>query len=50
MDYDDANHRMDCGCHGSLFSLDGSVIRGPANRPVKVYQASVSGTVITVVG
>jgi cytochrome b6-f complex iron-sulfur subunit len=49
MDYDEPNQRMDCGCHGSQFALDGSVIQGPAQRPVKIYQASVNGNVITVV-
>ena len=25
----------DCGCHGSSFALDGSVLRGPAVRPLE---------------
>ena len=29
-----ANNRFECQCHGSIFATDGSVIQGPANRPL----------------
>ena len=33
--YDDVNHIMTCGCHGSMFdSKSGNVIQGPAATPL----------------
>lgn len=29
-----------CPCHGSMFNFDGSVARGPAQDPLKVYATS----------
>ena len=50
VDWNDSAQRIDCNCHGSEFGTDGHVIRGPANRPLKVYTASLSsdGNTITV--
>lgn len=50
MDYRASQQLLDCGCHGSQFSTDGRVVRGPANRPVRVYTATLTGTMITVAG
>jgi cytochrome b6-f complex iron-sulfur subunit len=47
MGYIPNQHVLDCGCHGSQFSEDGSVIQGPARRALKVYPATLSGTTIT---
>ncbi|MEZ4411355.1 MAG: ubiquinol-cytochrome c reductase iron-sulfur subunit [Gemmatimonadales bacterium] len=33
-DWDAADHRFACPCHGSQFALDGTVLAGPAPRPL----------------
>ena len=40
---------IDCTCHGSKFSIkDGSVVQGPASKPLEALQAKVSGGQISV--
>jgi cytochrome b6-f complex iron-sulfur subunit len=48
VDYNASAIRIDCDCHGSEFAIDGSVIRGPAAQPLKMYAATLSGTTITI--
>jgi len=48
MDYNTAQQQLDCGCHGSLFSTTGQVLRGPANRSLRVYAATLANNIITV--
>jgi len=37
-----------CSCHGSTFDLNGNVIDGPAEDPLKIYSATISGDIITI--
>ena len=44
-----AGEDIDCTCHGSKFSIkDGSVVQGPASKPLEALQAKVSGGQISV--
>ncbi|MGH3487960.1 MAG: FAD-dependent oxidoreductase [Actinopolymorphaceae bacterium] len=33
--FDDAERAWECPCHGSRFSIDGTVLQGPANHPLE---------------
>lgn len=46
--YTSSSMTLDCPCHGSQFSLSGSVLRGPARRSLRTYTATLSGTTITI--
>ena len=37
VNYSSGAKNLLCPCHGSLFSLSGTVLRGPALRPLKTY-------------
>jgi cytochrome b6-f complex iron-sulfur subunit len=46
--YNALNLTLDCPCHGSTYELDGTVINGPAPRPLKMFTATTDGTNVTV--
>jgi len=49
--FDRASHVLNCPCHQSRFALDGSVLRGPASRPLRRYQAQIDAetNIVTIV-
>lgn len=47
----EAGPSINCSCHGSKFSIeDGSVLSGPAGRPLAKETVSVEGDELTVAG
>ncbi len=44
VDYNAAERTWDCACHGSRFSTQGKVLKGPAKRDLKVRTISIEDT------
>lgn len=42
------DEQFQCPCHGSRYSPDGSVVRGPANLPLKLVNVAVQGDYILI--
>lgn len=46
--WDNEEQMLRCPCHGSRFSDDGKVQRGPAKQPLREYPNQLAGTVLQV--
>lgn len=46
--YNALNITFDCPCHDSSYEIDGTVIGGPAPRPLRSFAASCDGTQLTI--
>ncbi len=47
--YDSGSNNLPCPCHGSVYSTSGSVLQGPANAPLKKYELTQEGDILTIV-
>lgn len=46
--YSAASGNLPCPCHGSVFSITGSVLQGPASSPLKSYNVTQEGDILTI--
>jgi cytochrome b6-f complex iron-sulfur subunit len=46
--YDDSANNFPCYCHGSVFSTSGSVLQGPASRPLKQYNVERTENILVI--
>lgn len=46
--YNSSSNNFPCGCHGSVFATNGSVVNGPATIALKSYSISKSGDILTI--
>ena len=46
--YNHSNTNLPCPCHGSVFSTTGSVLEGPADSPLKKYEVTQEGDVLSI--
>jgi cytochrome b6-f complex iron-sulfur subunit len=48
IDYNKAQNRIICPCHGALFDLEGNVVSGPPPKPLQRFPLKVEGESILV--
>jgi cytochrome b6-f complex iron-sulfur subunit len=46
--YNSSNNNLPCPCHGSLFSINGTVVNGPAPTALKKYDVKQNGNILTI--
>jgi cytochrome b6-f complex iron-sulfur subunit len=48
IEWDQGASRYECPCHGSQFAADGSVLKAPAIRALRLYMTELVGDTLTV--
>lgn len=46
--YNSGNNNLPCPCHGSLYTINGTVVNGPAPDPLKRYDVKKNGNILTI--
>lgn len=46
--YNSGNNNLPCPCHGSLYTINGAVVNGPAPDPLKRYDVKKNGNILTI--
>ena len=46
--YNEANQTIDCPCHGARYDQTGHVLRGPAQRNLHSYTATLANNIVTI--
>ena len=46
--YNQSSGNLPCPCHGSVFSITGSVLNGPASSPLEQYNVTQEGDILTI--
>ncbi len=48
VEYNPGQNNLHCNCHGSVFTLDGKNVSGPAPRPLEAFRVEIKGEDITI--
>ena len=48
VEYSPEQNNLHCNCHGSVFTLDGKNVSGPAPRPLEPFRVEIKGEDITI--
>jgi len=48
VDYNSRSGDIECPCHGSVFSISGSIIQGPATSALRSYPSNLAGNILTI--
>lgn len=46
--YNSSTSELPCPCHGSKFTKEGAVVNGPATSPLKKYNVTQNGNILTI--
>jgi cytochrome b6-f complex iron-sulfur subunit len=46
--YNSTSGNLECPCHGSVYSISGNVLVGPAPRALMKYTVTQTGTILTI--